>query len=304
MHVLLSAIFPVGRTAATLAQPFFFTAVRMTLAGVILVAYYLICFKKFSSRFKEAIIPLVIFTITGVYITNVAEFWALQFVPAAKASLMYSLSPFVAAFFSYTMFQEKMTFKKFWGMAIGVTGFMLMMAYEAPREISFSSAPFVLAGEIALIIAAIATAYGWIIMRRKMLEGILHPVEAIGISMLGGGILAFIHSLCTESWSPIPLKEPWDIPNFSLNLLIAILCSSVFGYVLYTFLLRTYTATFLSFSGFIQPVSAALLGWFFLGETITWQFMSCALLVFLGLYVFYMEELRQGYVSTAIESLE
>jgi drug/metabolite transporter (DMT)-like permease len=296
MHVLLAAIFPVGRVSATLAQPVFFTAVRMTLAGILLLGYYLWRYKRFSERLKEAVVPLILFVITGIYITNVAEFWALQYVPAAKASFIYSISPFAAALFSYLMFQEKMTLGKLFGMAIGFVGFMLMIMHDAPGEVVYHSLGFLSWGEVALIAAAIATAYGWIIMRRKMIHGLLQPIEAIGISMLGGGVVCFVHSFITEQWNPLPIKEPWHIPELSLNIGIAVICSSVLGYALYTMLLRKYTATFLSFAGFVEPLSAALFGWLFLGETISKYFVISFILVLCGLYIFYMEELRQGYI--------
>ena len=80
------------------------------------------------------------------------------------------------------------------------------------------------------------------------------------------------------------------------GILDIVLGSSVLGYLLYTMMLKKYTATFLSFAGFIQPLCAAILGWFFLGEYVTYTFFLSAILVFSGLYLFYQEELKQGYV--------
>lgn len=296
MRILSSTIFPVGRATATIAQPIFFTAVRMTLAGTILLGFYFWRFKRLSPGIRQAIGPLIVFIITGIYITNAAEFWALQFVPAAKASFLYSLSPFAAALFSYLIFQEKMTLKKLCGMGISMVGFLLILLHEAPGEVDYRGIGFISWGEMALIIAAVSTAYGWIVMRRKMLKGLVTPIEAIGLSMLGGGLLMFVNSFLAENWNPVPLKVPWNIPSFGINLSIAVVCSSILGYVLYTSLLRTYTATFLSFSGFIEPLSAAFLSWLFLGELITWRFVISAILVFIGLSIFYREELRQGYI--------
>lgn len=295
MRILTSTIFPIGRAVIPIAQPIFFTAVRMVLAGIILLGYHFCRFGMVPFNLKRTIAPLIIFTITGVYITNVAEFWALQFIPAAKASFFYSLAPFCAALFSYIIFQERMTLKKLYGMAIGLAGFGIMLFNNAPGEQNVASIGFISWGEAALIVAAVSTAYGWIVMRQKILDK-MSAVQAIGLSMLGGGLLCFINSFFTEDWSPLPFKTPLNIPGFILTMSIAVICSSVLGYVLYTFLLHTYTATLLSFTSFIEPLSAAFLSWIFLGETITWYFVISALLVFLGLFLFYREELRQGYI--------
>src|SRR5579872_4435435 len=134
MHALLAAIFPIGRAAVLISQPVFFTGIRMMVAGVVLMGYHLFVYRKFSGNFPRLIKPLLVFTITGIYLTNVPEFWALQTVPAAKASFIYSLSPFVAALFSYFWFDEKMTFKKVIGMIIGLSGFSVMIYYNRPAE--------------------------------------------------------------------------------------------------------------------------------------------------------------------------
>ncbi len=293
MHALLAVIFPVGRAALLITTPIFFTGVRMTVAGIILLFYHLTIYKRFSSTLSQAIVPLVLFTITGIYLTNVPEFWALQFVPAGKASFLYSLSPFVAALFSYIMFNEKLTIKKLVGMGIGLIGFLFMLIYDAPGEIGTRDLGFISWGEMALVVASVATAYGWIIMRRMIREKLCGPIEATGITMTCGGILALIHSMFVENWSPLPIT---NYPLFFLYLFLAITCSSVLGYTLYGYLLGKYTTTFLSFAGFFEPLCAALFAWIFLGEIITWRFIVSAGLVFLGLYIFYMEELKQGYI--------
>ena len=63
--------------------------------------------------------------------------------------------------------------------------------------------------------------------------------------------------------------------------------------MLYGYLLKSYTTTFLSFAGFLSPLFGALYGWVFLSEKISWHFyLSCAI-VFAGLYLFYQDELTQ-----------
>ncbi len=45
----------------------------------------------------------------------------------------------------------------------------------------------------------------------------------------------------------------------------------------------------------VDPLYVALYGYFFLGESITSYFLISVLLVFIGLFVFYREELKEGY---------
>lgn len=292
-------IFPIGRVVAPIAAPVFFTAVRMLLAGIALLAYQWVQF-GISRNIRKALWAILGFSITGIFLTNVPEFWGLQYLPASKASFIYSLSPFAAALFSYFFFDEIMTFNKLIGMAIGFVGFCIMIVVHAPGEVSFNAFGCVSYAEFALIIAALSSAAGWIIIRKKVRKAYCTPQEVLGISMLLGSAYSFLASLALEPWHPVPIYHyPNDVWIVIGYLLLGVLFSNVIGYVLYTHLLKTYTATFLSFAGFVEPLSAAVIGWFFLGEPITWYFLLATTLVFLGLYIFYLEELRLGYIVKA-----
>jgi drug/metabolite transporter (DMT)-like permease len=56
--------------------------------------------------------------------------------------------------------------------------------------------------------------------------------------------------------------------------------------------MKHYTATFISFAGFIVPIFAGLIGWGFLNEKITWHFYASCLIILFGLYLFYQDELK------------
>jgi drug/metabolite transporter (DMT)-like permease len=66
-----------------------------------------------------------------------------------------------------------------------------------------------------------------------------------------------------------------------------LLCHNLYGH-----LLRHYTATLLSFAGFLTPIFAALYEWMLRGTIITWHFYASCIIVFIGLYLFYQDELR------------
>ncbi len=296
VHVAFSMIFPIGRAVAPIASPIFFTAVRMLLAGTALLVYHYLRY-GFSKGLKMAAWPILGFSMTGIFLTNVPEFWGLQYLPAAKAAFIYSLSPFAAAVFSYFFFNEVMTLNKLLGMAIGLFGFGVMIAVHSPGEIPFNAVGYFSYPELALICAAFASAIGWIIMRHKVQKNHCTVIEALGFSMILGSCLSFACSFLWEPWNPVPIYEfPTHFLSFTGYLFLAIFFSNLIGYVLYTELLKTYTATFLSFAGFTEPLVAAFTGWLFLGESITWYFLLSATLVFFGLYIFYLEELRQGYI--------
>ena len=95
--------------------------------------------------------------------------------------------------------------------------------------------------------------------------------------------------MATEGLSAVSAA---NIPDFLLNLIAVVLISNIVCYNLYGYLLKKYTATFVSFAGFMGPLFTALYGWILLGETVTWHFYASSIIVFIGLYFFYQEELQ------------
>ena len=103
--------------------------------------------------------------------------------------------------------------------------------------------------------------------------------------------MALFHSRLYEPWHPFPVT---GYEKFFYCMAALIVISNLLAYNLYGVLLKRFSATFLSFAGFSTPLITAFFGWFFLGEQITWGFVLCASVVFLGLGLFYQEELRHG----------
>jgi drug/metabolite transporter (DMT)-like permease len=156
--------------------------------------------------------------------------------------------------------------------------------------------------EVALLASVASSAYGWMIMKKLTNRGYSF-VTINGISMTGGGILAFIASLITDG-APALKNAPVTISFIAQHYGIytenicmlgiytvsLIVIANIIGYNLYAYLLSQHSATFLSFAGFMTPLFAALLGWIFLQETITWHFFATMIVVMFGLYLFHAKK--------------
>ena len=116
-------------------------------------------------------------------------------------------------------------------------------------------------GKLAVIGAAIASVYGWILLKQLINDDGYSPVSANGLSMLIGGSLALGHSLLTENWNPTPIHGP--ILPFLECTIFLIIVSNCIAYNLYGHLLKRFSATFMSFAGLTTPLFSALFGWGF-----------------------------------------
>jgi len=279
--------------------PFLFIGLRMIFGGSLLIAYY-----RFIAGHKVAIriadyslfLRIIVFHIFCAY---TLEFWALEYVASAKACLLYNLSPFITALFSYFLFAEKLSYRQLCGLVVGFLGFIPILLAQTPLESLSWHVGFISCYELALIGSVVSSAYGWMIMKDLINKGYSF-IMINGIGMVGGGILAFILSLYKEG---LPMMKDVAVTNETLVIyygtfgerlimlgaysLALIIIANIICYNLYGYLLSRYSATFLSFAGFMTPLFAALLGWLFLGEQVTWHFFATISLVIMGLYLFH-----------------
>lgn len=288
-------MFSLAKIALQYSPPVFLTGFRMILAAVILLGYLAIAKRSSFKLNRKQWISIGCLAFFSIYLTNVLEFWALQYLSAAKACFIYSLSPFFAAFFSYLHFGEKINRTKALGLGIGFIGIVPVLTMQTGAEDLVNAFAFFSWPALAIIGAAMSSVYGWVLLRLMVKDQMISPMMANGSSMLIGGSLAFIHSLFSESWNPTPIIAGGFTPFFSWTLLMAFI-SNIICYNLYGLMLKRFTATFLSFIGLLSPIFASLHGWVFLGEPLSGLILLSTGIVCIGLWIVYAAELKQGYI--------
>lgn len=301
MYALWSSIFSLGKLALIHSPPLFLTASRMLLAGILILGFLAI-----KNRFRfhltgKQLFSLCLLGFLSVYLANAFEFWSLQHLTAAKTCFIYSLSPFFSALFSYLHFKEKMNLRKWVGMLIGFCGILPVLAMQKGAGELISTIPFLSWPELGMVAAALSASYGWILLRVVVKDNEVSPLTASGISMAFGGIIALIHSLLTDTWSPFPVALE-NIAPFLQGIAVMTLISNIICYNLYGYVLKKFTATFLSFMGLFSPIFASLSSWFFLGEEPSYIIFGSTGIVLIGLWLVYSAELKQGYIRKAKET--
>ena len=313
-YLLLSSTFVIGKAALVYAQPIFLIGVRMTLGGLLLLAY-IYWFNKNQWKIKKEDLWLFVqIAFFHIYLSFILEFWSYSYVTASKAAFMFNLSPFITALFAYLFFSEQMTVRKWTGLLVGFAGSLPVLVAQTPAaELSAGKFLFLSVPEICLLISATAGVYGWIVMKKLVVNKHYSPIFVNGVGMFFGGLAAFITSFLAETKPLLKCtpdstnmgtlgsiaKTSWfcfSWPNFFAFMgyvLLLILVANIIFYNFYGFLLKKYTPTFLSLVGLLCPLFTALLGWVFLGETVTWIFFLSLAVVMLGAYIFYKDELQE-----------
>lgn len=293
LYALFASLFTLQKDTLSYCEPFFMVGSRMLFAGLLLLGYVLIKHKPKSIKIKAGHIKgIFLLALSNIYLTNIFEIWAIQHMVSSKACLVYSLSPFIAALVAFLVLRETMSRKKLYGMIIGFLGLLPIIFMQTQDEISSGTFLIFTLAELAIVCAVFFSVYGWIQLKKVMQEYQYTPLVANALSMTIGGVLALFHSYFSgEQWAPVPVS---NMSGFITNTLIMCLISNIVCYNLYGYLLNRFTATFMSFAGLVTPIFASLLGFFWLGEVVTWHFYVSIVLFSIGLVIFYREEILQN----------
>jgi len=291
LYAGFASVFTASKQALEYAPPFFLVGARMMLAAIFMLGFHFFVQKKPISIKKGSWKKLLGLALFNIYLTNVFEFWGLQYLTSFKTCFIYSLSPFLSALLSYFIFSEVMNTKKWTGLIVGFLGFLPILLSKTSQEEMAGDLWIFSWAELAVVVAVIASVYGWILLKQLVNDEGYSPFCANGLSMLIGGSLALAHSLITEDWAPTPIKGP-ILPFLEVTLFL-ILVSNCICYNLYGFLLKRFSATFMSFAGLTTALFSALFGWIFHSEVPTIHFYISFFIVFFGLYLFYQEELSK-----------
>lgn len=293
LYALYGIVFIFGKQALLFCTPIFLTGARMLFAGVCSYILYRMWNTKisFSSITTEEKWYIFLLGIFNVYLTNANEAWSLQYLSAGKVAFIYNLSPFFSLFFSWYLFKERITWKKIIGMVIACASITPLLIEESAMDIIDTTFKmgFISVAELVMIVAAAATAYGWILMKYLMdRRPDFTSYFLNGISLAIGGGLCLIQAFLFES-------QPFVLPGHALDFVwymtIMMVLQNLIAYNFNAYLLKFHSATMVLLFSFVMPIITELLGYFLLGEEMTALFFISSIGVAIGLVIFYMQEL-------------
>ena len=293
-YAILASTFTIAKIALAFAKPFFLIGIRMIVAGALLLGYQLLFNRNKFVIHKSDFVTFIKVSFFHVYIAFLFEFWALQYMSSAKTSIIYSLTPFIAAFLSYLLLNQKLTLIQIGAMVMGFVGMLpLIMGGALEHTWNYNLLGITLP-EVVLFIAVVSASYAWFIVKDLMGKGYSLPLIN-GVSFLVGGIASLLTSFIIEGTSTSPI---YHMAPFLFWTMLLVLVANIISYNFYGWLLRRYSITFMTFAGFLCPLFGSLYGWLFLNEKITWHYFVALAFVTIGLYLFYRDDLRSERIKS------
>jgi drug/metabolite transporter (DMT)-like permease len=193
---------------------------------------------------------------------------------AANGSLVTSATPAFVLLFAFILLKEPVTLRRFIALLVSSLG---VLAVIDPRSAQLK--PDLFLGNLSLVAAAITWALYSVLIR-----SVTRNLDVLTVSLI-----AFIGGLPVTM-----LGGAWELSSQDIGLITP----GIIGGILFLGIISTALAMFLwntafaelpagvaSLTFFAQPVVGTLLGWFFLGETITPLFILGGVLIGTGILI-------------------
>jgi drug/metabolite transporter (DMT)-like permease len=230
----------------------------MAIASVLLALISLALTKRFAHDLptigKSALVGV---TIHGAYLGG-CFYGVKQGMPAGITALICSLQPVLVSIFSSIFFHEKLSLRKWLGLALGLAGLVLVIA---PKLSGASGQELPTVGVIAIFIALLGGTSGTLLQKKfgagvEVLSGTSWQYIATGL-LLGAMALTF------EQGESIT----WN-GSFIFSLVWLILALSIGAILILYFLLARSSASSVSSLYYLVPAVTAVEAYFLFGETI------------------------------------
>lgn len=234
LHLL--STFSLSKALLLQLSPLLLMTLRMLAGGVLMLA--VLVRKKMLSKIKKEhwadFGQVILFALLVPYYLR---YWALSIDPSI--SYWYFCGLAVTYVFSILFAREKFSFSKTCIIALSYLSLYALLGF-----------PHVCFGlpAVALIASVVSFAYGWMIIRKLIVENGYEPLVVNGLTMLSAGVIAATVCAFTE-----PLVIHHNKMHCIVLLAAVVLISNVLVHTWYMALLKTYSLTFMQLCSFIIP---------------------------------------------------
>lgn len=266
--VALSAIFVKMTSADSGVTAFYRMLFSILIMSPVFFLKYTHEIKKLSKR------DWAFTTIAGVFLAFHFILWfeSLNYTSVASSTVLVTLQPLFAFAGTYFFFKEKLSLKTLVAGAIAISG-SVMIGYG-----DFKVSGSALFGDLlALIACALITAYllfGQDV--RKRLSLVTYTFVVYGISTI---TLFFYIIFKGESFGPYPASE-W------MWFLLLALIPNLLGHTLFNWALKWVSTNVISIAILFEPIGAAILAYFILGEYLSLSQIVGGSIVLAGITLF------------------
>lgn len=281
VKLILTAIFwggtfIAGRIVAHEVEPFSAAFLRFVIASAMLLGYLLKTHKRLPPINSRQLLAVTALGLTGVFAYNALFFAGLKTVTASRASLIITSNPAFIAISAALLFRDPLPLGKALGIMLSVAGAAIVVSKGHPQQILAGNLGF---GELCIfgcVLSWVAyTLVGKVALTR------LSPLVSVTYACAIGALLLALPAF-SEALYP-------NLPSYSwlvwLSLAYLGFFGTALGFIWYYEGIRTIGPSRAGVFINLVPVSAILMAFFFLNESLDVSLTLGGACVFAGVYL-------------------
>lgn len=264
-----------GFSALALAQ------LRMATAAILYGALYVAWrgFPVFHLKRRQWLV-LVLMALTGITLNQIFYIGGLARTSVTHTGLIQAAGPVMVLLLAGVMRLESLTLGKVVGMSISFLGVAVLLIEKSPQGTGAHWQ-----GDVILLAAGAVFAYYTILMKE-----VANVYDTLTLNALVFGLGAILlvpfcaRPVARVDWRHVPAQAWW-------GLVFMVLFGSLIAYLIYGFALQELSASYVAAFSYLQPIMAAALGVWLVGEKISGTVVLGGALILLGVY---LTELKRG----------
>lgn len=257
-----------------LVKAFGLNLVRVWVTVILLWTIFLFNPNKTFIR-KRDLPRFFLCALTGIAINQLLFIKGLSLTFSIHASLLMLTTPILITFIAAWLLREKLTRNKVIGLFVGVIGASILVLSRG----NSGEGQDVLLGDIMVILNAISYTFYFILVRPLMKD--YHPVMVIRV-VFSIGLLLML-PVCWNEFSQIPWGSYTWMDWCILGLIV--IGGTFLAYLFNVYGIKQVGASVAGSYIYAQPVFAAAIAMFVLGEELTIQKILAAMCIFAGVYL-------------------
>lgn len=263
-----------GKVALTGFDPLALAQLRMAGAAILYLLLYVVWRGRPRLQLgKPEWLMLALMALTGITLNQICYIDGLARTSVTHTGLIQAIGPVMVLLLSASMGMESLSHGKIIGMAISFVGVALLLL-ERPAQGSGAN----WLGDLIVLAAGGFFAYYTILVKKSATR--YDPLTSNALVFGLGAIFLIpvcLHSVVQIRWSQMPLHA-W------LGLAYMVLFGSFVAYLIYAFALEKLSASTVAAFAYLQPLMAALMGMWLVGEKISLSVVLGGALILFGVY--------------------
>ncbi|MFU2158390.1 DMT family transporter [Caldisericum sp. AR60] len=270
--ILIIGVISVGVSSILIrltdAEPIVIATYRLTLSALIVTPLYIFYSKKISFKDSIVFVPLALFLSTHF----VLWIYSLKYTTVASSTVLVTTNPIFVPIFSYIFFRKKVKRELLLGIAIAISGSILI---GLSSKGSVAKAPIL--GDVLALLGAVAVSLYLTFTNRIRQRFELIPFIFFTYSYTA--IILIIVSIITRQ-----NLFHYQANTFLMFFLVAFI-PQILGHTAYNYSLKYLDPSFIAVTILGEPIIATIGAYFILKETPSVLEIVGAVLILFGIYI-------------------